>query len=239
MASNSNLVAFIIGAGAHIGSAVASTLHDKGYRVALGSRSLPAAEQRKPEYLYVQLDAAKRGAIETAFDTVVDKLGPVNVVVYNAATVAAPPTPADVLSLPVDSYYDAANLGIGAFIAAQKALPSFKNEIHRNHPKAFITTGNLLPFTQYSKSEWFTLGIQKALETRFISTAVEHYKADDIRFYFATLVSNDGGIPPYSDFLKGAPTYAEVYWKLINNKEQTNWDHRFTLEGESFPHSTN
>ncbi|KAF8182930.1 hypothetical protein BJ912DRAFT_928345 [Pholiota molesta] len=120
-----------------------------------------------------------------------------------------------------------------------KAIASFKNEVHRNHPKVFIATGNLLPFSQASSSQYFTLGMQKALETRFISTAVQSYQGEDIKFYFATLVSSSGGIS-IDDFKKSALTHAQVYWKLIDNKEQTDWDHRFTLDGETYhqSHST-
>ena len=37
--SSTNLVAFILGAGTHIGSVVTAQLREKGYRVALGSRN--------------------------------------------------------------------------------------------------------------------------------------------------------------------------------------------------------
>jgi hypothetical protein len=106
-----------------------------------------------------------------------------------AASVAVPPIPTDILSLPADAYFDAAAIGIGAFVAAQKAIASFKNEVHRNHPKVFIATGNLLPFSQASSSQYFTLGMQKALETRFISTAVQSYQGEDIKCVFRSSYS--------------------------------------------------
>jgi len=46
---STKLVAFILGAGTHIGSAVASQLREKGYRVALGSRNpKPTSEDERP-----------------------------------------------------------------------------------------------------------------------------------------------------------------------------------------------
>jgi hypothetical protein len=74
------------GAGTHIGFAVAAQLREKGYRVALGSRnSKPATND--DAYFNVKVDVQKRESIEEAFDTVVRKLGPVNVVIYNGKSV--------------------------------------------------------------------------------------------------------------------------------------------------------
>lgn len=78
----SKLVAFVIGAGTHVGAAVAAKLNKNGYQVALGSRN-PKQEGSDGSYFYVKVDVLSRESIEAAFDTVVEKLGPVNVVVYN------------------------------------------------------------------------------------------------------------------------------------------------------------
>ncbi|KIM41495.1 hypothetical protein M413DRAFT_445485 [Hebeloma cylindrosporum] len=233
--SSTKLVAFILGAGTHIGSAIAAQLRERGYRVALGSRN-PKPTSADDAYFNVKLDVQKRESIEEAFDTVVQNLGPVNVVVYNAASVTPPPTPDDILTIPVDAYYDAASVGLGAYTAAQKVLPSFRNEIHREHPKAFIVTGNILPFSQYSPPAYHTLGLQKALQTRFIATAAKSYESENFQFYFATLVSKEnGGIPGPVVFASSAETHAQVYWNLINNVKQEDWDHRFTIDGDKFP----
>lgn len=80
--SKSNLVAFVLGAGANVGAAVAAKLKQEGYRVALGSRN-PKPDAGDSPYFHVQLDVSKSQSIITAFDAVVKKFGPVNVVVYN------------------------------------------------------------------------------------------------------------------------------------------------------------
>jgi NAD(P)-dependent dehydrogenase (short-subunit alcohol dehydrogenase family) len=80
--SSTNLVAFILGAGTHIGAAVAGQLREKGYRVALGSRN-PKPTSDSDAYFNVKVDVQRRESIEEAFDTVVQKLGPINVVIYN------------------------------------------------------------------------------------------------------------------------------------------------------------
>jgi len=82
--SSTKLVAFILGAGTHIGSAVAAQLRDNGYRVALGSRNPKSTDDEDNDaYFAVKVDVQSRESIEEAFDTVVHRLGPVNVVIYN------------------------------------------------------------------------------------------------------------------------------------------------------------
>ena len=71
--SSTKLVAFILGAGTHIGSEVAAQLREKGYRVALGSRN-PKPTSDDDAYLNVKVDVQKRESIVEAFDTVVHKL---------------------------------------------------------------------------------------------------------------------------------------------------------------------
>lgn len=77
MASD-NLVAFIIGAGPNVGSAVAAKLQGGGYKVAVGSRN-PKAEEG---YFPVKLDIEDRKSVLSALDTVNKELGPVNVVIF-------------------------------------------------------------------------------------------------------------------------------------------------------------
>ncbi|KAF8153978.1 hypothetical protein B0H34DRAFT_719881 [Crassisporium funariophilum] len=234
--SSSNLVAFILGAGTNIGASVAATLRENGYRVALGSRNpKPDTDNHDQSYFHVKVDVQRPESITSAFESVVNKLGPVNVVIYNAASFIAPPVANDPLSLSAEAVYDSASIGLGAFTAAKEALASFRNEVHRNHPKAFIATGNLLPFDIYASPAYFTLGLQKAVETRLIATSAKAYESEGIRFYFATLVSKEGGHTGMPVFNQSGPTHARVYWDLINGA-QSNWDHRFTIDGDKYPH---
>lgn len=122
----------------------------------------------------------------------------------------------------------ATNIGVNAFAAAQAALPGFRDPIHKDHPKTFIITGNLLPFSYVSPPSYWALGIQKAVMSRFIATASQAFEAEGFQFYFPSLVSKDGGFPDYAgEFLKSGPTHGKVYLELINNKKQEEWDHRF------------
>lgn len=201
MVTQSNLVAFIIGAGSHIGAAAAAQLHANGYKVALGNRSagpeyLPEHDKVEDPYFHVKIDVSRRETIDCAFDDLVAQLGPINVVIYNglslklailycgdliwsvkiAASLAVPPIQSDILSLSVNDYYDSISVGLGVFAVAKKALTSgFRDSLHRTNPKTFIVTGNILPFTQYTPATFFTLGSQKAVAARFIATAARTY----------------------------------------------------------------
>jgi hypothetical protein len=73
--------------------------------------------------------------------------------IYISATSVTPP-PNDLLTIPVDAYYDAAFVGLGGFTAAQKALSSFRDEIHPEQPKTFIVTGNILHTPHLHFTPW-------------------------------------------------------------------------------------
>ena len=76
------LVAFIIGAGPHVGAAVGTILKQNGYRVALGSRN-PKIDETETGFHRVKVDASSSENIQAAFQAVNAELGPPNVVIYN------------------------------------------------------------------------------------------------------------------------------------------------------------
>lgn len=79
-----SLVAFIIGAGPHIGAAIGTILKQNGYRVALGSRNPGKIDETKAGGFYpVKVDASSSESIQAAFQTVNAELGSPNVVIYN------------------------------------------------------------------------------------------------------------------------------------------------------------
>ncbi|EDR10835.1 uncharacterized protein LACBIDRAFT_315701 [Laccaria bicolor S238N-H82] len=227
-----SLVAFIIGAGPHIGAAVGTILKQNGYRVALGSRNPKTDKETEEGFYPVKVDASSSESIQAAFQAVNAELGPPNVVIYNAASFVPLPTPEDPLSLHLESFQSSTAVGLGVFAAAQQAITGFRSGVHKDSPKAFIVTGNLLPFVS-ALPAYTSLDIQKVVAARLVETFATAYK-DDIRFYFASLVSPSGELPK-GDFPKSAETHAQVYWELINSRTQGNWDHRFTLDGKKLP----
>lgn len=73
-------VAFIIGAGRHVGLAVATKLKQEGYKVAIGSRN----PLEKDGLVPIAVDVTDTDSISRAFDEVKEKLGSApNVVVFN------------------------------------------------------------------------------------------------------------------------------------------------------------
>ncbi|TFK67981.1 hypothetical protein BDN72DRAFT_798347 [Pluteus cervinus] len=238
------LVAFIIGAGPHIGKSLTSRFREKGYSVAIGSRSPDNAPQEEG-ILPVAVDASKPESIQAAFTRVTTELGPPNAVVYNAASLVFPPNKQDPLGLDLAAFQSTSALGLNVFAAAQQAVIGFRAINNSEAPKAFIVTGNLLPFLSATPG-YFSLGVQKSIEARLIEYFYNSYKQEGLRyvftsrimlsstrcsFHYATLVSSTGGIPPPEEFAQSGPAHAKVYDELIHS-EPRSWDYRFTLDGE-------
>lgn len=80
--------AFILGAGGHIGLAVANKLKQEGYKVAVGSRKPLQEEGLIP----VIVDVSNTDSIARAFAEVKEKLGVApNVVVFNGLSIRLRP----------------------------------------------------------------------------------------------------------------------------------------------------
>jgi len=229
-------VAFLIGAGPHIGLAIATTLKSHDYSIAFGSRHPDVGRLKKLGFLPVTVDVEDPASITAAFAFVTEELGPPNVVVYNPSTVILPPVPSDPLTLPVSAFTNALNMGRGAFVTAQEALRGFRAEVHKGRNKTFLCTGNVLPFVPPDlPSVYLGLGMQKTISARLINLFSRAYARENVRFYFPSLVSPSGTLPGNEDFENSGPTHAKVYWELITRKDQGNWDHRFTLDGNKLP----
>ncbi|KAJ7575545.1 hypothetical protein C8J56DRAFT_1007644 [Mycena floridula] len=215
----SHLVAFILGAGSNVGTSVAATLKSHGYRVALGSRNPDFDPVRAEGFFPVRVDVSKTDSIIKAFAAVNKDLGPPNVVIYNAATLTLPPDPADPLSLSVEKYVESVDFITGAYTSAQQALKGFRSEIHKNSPKAFINTGNLLPFVKPERPQVVGLGSAKVAQAYLVHLFFEAYAKEGIRFHYAFLVAADG---------------TKAYWRLISSEHPENWDYRFTKDGKKY-----
>ncbi|KAL4263823.1 hypothetical protein AB1N83_004662 [Pleurotus pulmonarius] len=231
MPSSTPLVAFVIGFGPNIGDSVASLLKEHGYAVAVGSRNPDADKVRKEGYFPVKVEATRQASISAAFAAVNAELGPPNVVVYNPAIHQEPTDLSDPSTLPLDTFNDVVAIGSNVFVAIQEALKGFRSGKHENHPKAFIVTGNILPADNTLSPFYFSLDIQKVIESRIVGQFARANEKTGLRFVYATLVGDDGGIPPYDLFLKSGDLHAQVYWELINSKNGL-WDYRFTLDGK-------
>ncbi len=118
--SNPAKVAVIVGTGSGISASVARALAARGWQLALVSRSISPSSALAVETgaLAIAADGSKPGDMERAFALVDDKLGPVDLAIYNASARARGPlidvVPADVeKALSIGAY--------GGFLMAQQA----------------------------------------------------------------------------------------------------------------------
>ncbi|KAF9007251.1 hypothetical protein BDZ89DRAFT_1079484 [Hymenopellis radicata] len=213
---SSKLVALIIGAGSNVGDSVAQTLLKQNYKVAVGSRN----PKRDNPGLYPF--------------TVIADIGPPNVVIFNASTLV-PADGEDPLSLPLSGFNRGATVTESFYIAAQEALASFRSPVHKQSPKAFIVTGNLLAFVPAAAATVarFGLGLQKVSAAYLTELFHNVYGKEGIRFHYAHLVSAEGGMA-LADFRTSGPAHAKAYARLINAPGPEVWDYRFTKDGEKY-----
>lgn len=225
-------VAFIIGFGKGVGSAVAAKFKREGFAVAVASRSLiPEEIEREYGYVGVKLDVGRSEQIAAGFERVENVIGPANVVVYNASAFAsAPGGKADPLSLPAEDFLQGVSVGgIGAYYVAQHANSGFeklKAGSHTPPPRTFIATGNALPWVQPPLPNLLGSSTGKKVLANIVESCAVAYAPTGKRFYYAYEVSPKGGLVRSPD-----PTaHASTFWKLYNLKEQGDWAIKFTKE---------
>ncbi|KAK0502424.1 hypothetical protein EDD18DRAFT_691235 [Armillaria luteobubalina] len=228
----SSLVALILGAGPNVGHHVAKTLQSQKYKVALGSRNPDVDALKKEGFFPVKVDITLPDSVSAAYKAVSTQLGTPNVVVFNAATWHHPEVETDPLSLTLEDFKRTLAVTTSVYSVAQDALKGFRSLT--SGPKTFIVTGNVLPFLPHDNTAMYDLQTLKVVEAHLIEVFYNAYIKEDIRFHFALLVSPEGGIPAYSDFLKSGPSHAKVYWELISSKEPKGWDYRFTIDGKEW-----
>ena len=119
-ASNPAKVAVIVGTGSGISASVARALRARGWRLALVSRSIASSSALVVETgaLAIAADGSNPADMERAFAEIDNKLGPVDLAIYNASARARGPlvdvVPADVeQALMIGAY--------GGFLMAQQA----------------------------------------------------------------------------------------------------------------------
>ena len=112
-------VALVTGGGRGIGRCIAETLHDQGARVADGDLEAPAIDG----ILGVELDVTRPDAVEAAFTTVEEQLGPVELLVLNAGIYVVEPFE----ETSHESWQRTLDVNLtGAFLCARRALPSMR-----------------------------------------------------------------------------------------------------------------
>ncbi|KZV80448.1 NAD(P)-binding protein [Exidia glandulosa HHB12029] len=227
-----SLVAFIIGAGSNVGTGIAKHLSAQGYTVVVGSRSGTKVDGAGHA---VKVDVTKPETVKTAFAEVEKVAGaPPNVVIYNAAGFTPPPS--DAASVALDAYARDVSVGTtGLYAAVQEAVAAFR-KAPKQAPKAFIFTGNVIPFIPAAVPMLLTLGVGKVAAAWQIQLFSNAFKDENFRFYYASQVSRAGGIVSKPAGGLSGPAHGTAFWNLIQRKEQGGWDFRFYEDGSEAAH---
>ncbi|KAJ7041166.1 hypothetical protein C8F04DRAFT_1391277 [Mycena alexandri] len=168
----------------------------------LGSRNPVVVDQIERDGYFPAVDRANHESIQVAFTEVTKKLEPPSVVIFNAPVLSRAPVGEDPLTLSVESFRQQTEHGVAVFAAAQAALQGFRSEIHQGKLKTFIVTGNPLPWLPPATALAFGMNIHKLIQWRLTEIFAHAYSKENIRFYFATLVGETGGVvDPVSSFL--------------------------------------
>ena len=121
-------VCAIVGIGPKNGEAFARTFSDKGYALALLSRTTDFSASLAAELGDARAyacDAGDPDSIEAAFTEIADDLGPVDVLVYNAGSGSWK----TIEELSVADFTQAFNVNaLGAMVAAQQVIPGMKEK---------------------------------------------------------------------------------------------------------------
>ena len=190
----------ILGAGPRVGWSVAQKFKAEGYKVAIGSRNPDITAATNAGFLPITVDLTNIQSVEAAFTLVTKSLGIPNVVVYNgeefpiallmtrftktslsvAANLTFPKDPTKPFnSIDPETYVRDLNLNVvGAYVAIREAVEGFE-QLDPEMPKAFIATGNVLPWQPLASG--FTLGSGKAALVHLINVGAEAYKGSNCR----------------------------------------------------------
>ncbi|KAK0218844.1 hypothetical protein IW262DRAFT_1558504 [Armillaria fumosa] len=189
----------------------------KKYKVALGSRNPDVDKLKKEGFFLVKVDIILPDSVSAAYKTVSGELDTPNVVVFN------------------EDFKRTLTVTANVYSVAQDALKGFRSLTPG--PKAFIVTGDALPFLPHDNLALFDLQSQKVVESHLTEVAWNVYVKEGIRFHFALSVSQEGTLSTFSDFKTSGPAHATAYWELISSENPKGWDYRFTLDGKQWSQS--
>ncbi|KAJ5319947.1 hypothetical protein PENANT_c040G04409 [Penicillium antarcticum] len=219
-------ILLLLGAGSNIGHHVARSFAEKGYKIALVSRSLKEEDSTQDQFS-ISADLSNPTSITEVFSKVRTRLGHPSVVVYNAAA-ATPSDPKDPLSLSLTEFINDTNINTtSAFAAAKEAVLSFA-ELPEAASKTFIYTGNILNTTVMPPL--LDLGVGKAATAHIIQLAAEAYADRGYKFYYADERKADGSS---AGRLISGEAHGALYVSLSEDSSQGPWQQTF-VEGVGY-----
>ena len=197
----------IIGAGAGLGLAITRTFGRKGFHAVLASRRAEGRSKLIAELESegiaakgIDVDCADPGAV---FDAVA-KVGPIDVLVYNAAAITlAPPSSLDPKQLMTDITVSA----VSALAAAQAVIPDMKA---RGRGTILLTGGG---FALSPSAALASLGMGKAALRNLAFSLHDELRPHSIRAGTVTIL---GEVKPGTPFDPGR--IAEEFWRMHEDR---------------------
>ena len=154
MTQNLYTTALIVGAGSGISASVARALAGAGIRVGLAARNVKklAALASEIEAETMSADATDVGSVAALFAAMEEKLGPLDIVLYNAAARVRGAIP-DLDPLEVQRVIAVSTYG--AFLVVQQAA----RRMLPRHKGAILLTGASASVKGYARSSAFAMGM--------------------------------------------------------------------------------
>jgi NAD(P)-dependent dehydrogenase (short-subunit alcohol dehydrogenase family) len=208
-------VCVVVGAGPGIGLAVAHRFAKEGYRPVLMARRVErldalAAHMHAAgiDVFTIGADAAEPGAMEWAFQEIREKVGPVDVLIYNAAAATpAPPTALDPELLVKDFRTGV----VGALACVQQVAEPMRAA---GRGTIILTGGG---FAIQPMAAMASLGVSKAGIRNLAHSLAEELGPSGIHVATVTVM---GQVKPGTPF--DPDRIAEVYWEL-HQQPQDSW----------------
>jgi len=150
--------------------------------VAVASRS-GTGNKTSNGYLSLKADFTDPNSIPSLFDAVKTEFQTFpSIVIYNAATLTAPPEKDSVLSIPAQSVASDLNVNtISPYVAAQQAVKGWET-LSKDIKKTFIYTGNSANVAIIPVPMFLNLGIGKSASAFWIGVADGAYSAKGYRY---------------------------------------------------------
>ena len=212
LSKQETMLVTIIGAGAGISHAVAELFGQKGFKIALISRSEDKLKTQVEQLTasgidasYVIGDAGSEASLISALDQIAEAHGPSDLVLYNAYYYNLKPLATETWE-GVKEQLDV-NAG-GVFHLLKHLLPQYKE---RNSGKIFVTGGGL---ALQPMPRGLALGIGKAALRNMVQSVALDLKRTNIHLATLTIA---GFVKP-EDPKHNPKSIAEQYWRLYEQQ---------------------
>jgi NAD(P)-dependent dehydrogenase (short-subunit alcohol dehydrogenase family) len=218
----SSKVLVLFGYGSRVSASIVDSFVSQGYRVATVSRSAHPELSGKTEH--ITADLGDTSSVDTVFDQVTSKFGAVNVVVYNAFTLAHN-NPTDPFSAPVSYLQHSQTVGVNSAYRAAQLLLESKAPASQKH---FIYTGNVLHRVPNPLA--LGLGLEKAAAVHFIGVGANAYGTKGGPFFYYAWQQNADGTSPATN--PDGEAHSQIYLDLVQSDKQGPYDLLF-VKGEN------